>query len=282
MLRIALPNKGALSEGAVTLAREAGYKVRRGAGDLIARDPRHEVEFFFLRPRDIALYVADGTLQIGITGRDLAADSGARLEELLPLGFGASTFRYAVPRDSDLTPDAFGGMRIATSYPNVVAADMARRGLDARVVELDGAVEISIQLGVADAVADVVQTGRTLEQAGLKIVGEPVLESEAVLIGRDAGALDHAGVRTFVERVRGIVTARAYVLLDYVVEQSRLDAVRQLTPGIESPTVSPVNREGWVAVRVMTPRRGVNHLLDELAEAGARAVLVSDIQTCRL
>jgi ATP phosphoribosyltransferase len=282
VLRIALPNKGALSEGAVTLAREAGYKVRRGDGDLIARDPEHHVEFFFLRPRDIAVYVADGTLQIGITGRDLAADSGARLEELMPLGFGGSTFRYAVPRASDLTPDRFDGLRIATSYPHIVRDDMARRGLDARVVELDGAVEISIQLGVADAVADVVQTGRTLEQAGLKTVGEPVLESEAVLIGRTREVLDHAGVRTFVERVRGIITARAYVLLDYVVEKDRLDAVRQLTPGIESPTVSPVNREGWVAVRVMAPRKGVNLLLDQLAQAGARAVLVSDIQTCRL
>ena len=282
MLRIALPNKGALSEGVVTLAREAGYKVRRGDGDLIARDPHHEVEFFFLRPRDIAVYVANGTLQVGITGRDLAADSGAELAELLPLGFGGSTFRYAVPRDSDLTPDAFGGLRIATSYPNIVMDDMAKRGIDAHVVELDGAVEISIQLGVADAVADVVQTGRTLEQAGLKTVGDPVLESEAILIGRDTSILEHEGVSRFVQRVKGIITARAYVLIDYVVEKSLLDVVRAITPGIQSPTVSPTNKEDWVAVRVMAPRRDANRLLDELSAAGARAVLVTDITTCRL
>ncbi len=282
MLRIALPNKGALSEEAVTLVREAGYKVRRLDGDLIARDVAHDIEFFFLRPRDIAVYVSDGTLALGITGRDLARDSRADLTELLPLGFGRSSFYYAVPRARDVTPDDFGGYRIATSYPNIVAQDMEARGIEAEIVELDGAVEISIQLGVADAVADVVQTGRTLEQAGLKTIGEPVLESEAVLVGRSDTLLGDAEVRTFVERVRGIILARTYVMVEYDVEAAQLDAACAVTPGIESPTVAPLSKPGWMAVKSMTRRAHVHDLVDTLAGLGARGIIVTDIRTCRI
>ena len=282
MLRIALPNKGALSEEAVTLVREAGYKVRRGDGDLIARDPANEVEFFFLRPRDIAVYVSDGTLELGITGRDLTLDSRADVSELLALGFGRSSFFYAVPKEQSVTPDEFGGFRIATSYPHIVARDLERRGVEATIVELDGAVEISIRLGVADAVADVVQTGRTLDQNGLKTVGASVLESEAVLIGRDEDLLARPDVKTFVERVRGIILARTYVMVEYDVEETHLDAVIAVTPGIESPTIAPLSRKGWVAVKAMTVRADVHALVDRLAALGARGIIVTEIKTCRI
>ncbi len=282
MLRIALPNKGALAEEAVTLVREAGYKVRRGDGDLIARDPANEVEFFFLRPRDIAVYVSDGTLEIGITGRDLARDSRADLAELLPLGFGRSSFYYAVPKAEGATPDDFGGYRIATSYPHIVREDMAARGVEVSVVELDGAVEISIQLGVADAVADVVQTGRTLDQNGLKTVGAPVLESEAVLVGRSPALLERPDVKTFVERVRGIILARTYVMVEYDVEEIHLDAACAVTPGIEAPTISPLSRTGWMAVKSMARRGEMHALIDRLAALGARGIIVTDIRTCRI
>ncbi len=282
MLRIALPNKGALSEDAITLVREAGYKVRRMQGDLVALDPANQVEFFFLRPRDIAIYVSDGTLEVGITGRDLARDSQAELDELLPLGFGRSSFYYAVPKDRDVTPEDFSGYRIATSYPHIVEADMRARGVEASVVELDGAVEISIQLGVADAVADVVQTGRTLGQAGLKTVGAPVLESEAVLVGRSAALLERPEVRTFVERVRGIILARTYVMVEYDVESVHLDAACAVTPGIESPTVAPLSKPGWVAVKSMARLAEVHTLVDKLAALGARGIIVTDIRTCRI
>lgn len=282
MLRIALPNKGTLADDAVRLVREAGYTVRRGDKDLVARDPRHDVEFVFLRPRDIAVYVADGVLALGITGRDLVAESGAALTEVLPLQFGHATFRYAVPADSDRTPDTFSGLRIATSYPSLVQADMARRGQDVEVVRLDGAVEIAVQLGVADAVADVVQTGRTLELAGLKPVGEPVLESEAVLVARDGEATRDPRVRTFVERIRGIVVAREYVMVEYDVPDARLEEACAITPGIESPTIAPLSKPGWRAVKAMARRAEVNDLIDRLAAVEARGIIVTDILTCRI
>lgn len=282
MLRIALPNKGALSEDAVTLVREAGYKVRRGDKDLIARDPNNRVEFLFLRPRDIAVYVSTGVLDLGITGRDLARESQAALAELMPLGFGQSSFYYAVPKGSGRTPDDFEGLRIATSYSNIVTEDLARRGVAAEVTRLDGAVEIAVQLGVADAVADVVQTGRTLDLAGLETTGEPVLESEAVLVARTEGRIDEPDVRTFVERLRGITVAREYVMVEYDVPEMHLDAACQQTPGIESPTVAPLSKPGWMAVKAMARHREVNDLIDRLVPLGARGIIVTDIRTCRI
>ncbi|MFN3597157.1 MAG: ATP phosphoribosyltransferase [Rubricoccaceae bacterium] len=283
MLRIALPNKGALADDALALVREAGYTVRRGDKELFARDPRHEIEFLFLRPRDIAVYVGSGVLGLGITGRDLVAESGARLAELLPLGFGHAAFRYAVPAEQDLEPDDFGGLRVATSYPSLVAADLARRGVEAEVVPLDGAVEIAVRLGVADAVADVVQTGGTLVRAGLKTVGAPILDSEAVLVARDASAPDaDAGVRRFLERVRGIVVARAYAMIEYDVPEEALEQACAVTPGIEAPTISPLSRAGWVAVKAMARRAEVNDLIDALTPLGARGIIVTDIRTCRI
>jgi ATP phosphoribosyltransferase len=282
MLQIALPNKGGLSEEAVTLVREAGYACRRYGRELMVRDAEQEVDFVFLRPRDIAIYVGSGVLAMGITGRDLALDSGAGVTELLRLGFGRSTFRYAVPLDSGLAVSDLDGRRIATSYPRLVEADLARRGLAAEVVRLDGAVEIAVRLGVADAIADVVQSGRTLHEAGLVPVGEPLVRSEAVVLARSRRILDDPQARTFFDRLQGIVTAREYVMVEYDVPATALDAACAITPGIESPTVAPLSRKGWMAVKAMTPRRGVNTIMDRLAAAGARGIIVTDIRTCRL
>ena len=282
MLQIALPNKGSLAEEAVGLVRAAGYACRRDEKELVALDPDNGVEFFFLRPRDIPVYVHGGVLPVGITGRDLAQDSGSGVTELLPLGFGRSVFRYAVPRDSSLTPERFGGLRIATSYPNLVAQDLRRRGLTAETVRLDGAVEISVRLGVADAVADVVQSGRTLEQAGLKIVGEPVLNSEAVVIGRDPAAAREPAIARFLERLRGIVVARDYVMVEYDVPRTALEPACKVTPGLASPTIAPLSDPAWVAVKAMAKRQQVNAILDALAALGAKGIIITDIRTCRI
>lgn len=282
MIQIALPNKGALSEEAVELVRAAGYRCRRSRGELMIRDVENDVEFYFLRPRDIAVYVHDGILELGITGRDLAADSDVPLEELLPLGFGQANFCYAVPREQRVDPDDFHGLRVATSYPNIVRRDLEQRGVEAQVVRLDGAVEISIALGVADVVADVVQTGQTLEQAGLRVIGEPVLRSEAILVARNEGMAQNGQIRQFIERVRGILLAREYVMIEYDIERDLLPKAAALTPGIESPTVAPLSREGWVAVKSMTRRRDVNPIMDRLAEIGARGIIITDIRTCRI
>lgn len=281
MLKVAVPNKGVLSEAAATMLSEAGYRQRRNSRDLVALDAENDVEFFYLRPRDIAIYVGEGTLDVGITGRDLLLDSGAHAEESLGLGFGASTFRFAAPVGTMTTIADLVGKRIATSYTVVVEKYLADRDIDASVVRLDGAVETSVRLGVADAIADVVETGSTLRQAGLEVFGDPILSSESVLITR-LGAANPAGFEVFQRRLEGVLVARTYVMMDYDIETANIDTAIGLTPGIESPTVSPLHRAGWVAVRAMVPRDRAQQVMDELREVGARGILVTDILACRL
>jgi ATP phosphoribosyltransferase len=280
-LRIAVPNKGALSESASTLLREAGYRQRDDSKRLTLIDDDNGVEFFYLRPRDIALYVGEGTLDVGITGRDLLHDSGAKAEEVLQLGFGRSRFRFAGPAGRYTGLGDLAGKRIATSYDGIVEAFLEVQGIDATVTRLDGAVESSIQLGVADVIADVVETGSTLRQAGLEVFGETILESEAVVITRGGGEVPTA-FETFRRRVEGVLVARSYVMMDYDIRAQDVPAATQLAPGLEGPTVSPLHREGWVAVRVMVPREGAQRLMDDLWAIGARAILLTDIHACRL
>jgi ATP phosphoribosyltransferase len=281
LLRVAVPNKGSLAEPASDMLREAGYRQRNDSRELVLQDPDNHTEFFFLRPRDIALYVGEGTLDVGITGRDLLLDSGAKAEEALQLGFGRSRFRFAA-RPGELTSlDDLAGKRIATSYVGVVRRHLEERGIEAEVVRLDGAVETSIQLGVADVIADVVETGSTLRAAGLELVGGVVMESEAVLITQ-AGADEPSGFEVFRRRIDGVLVARSYLMMDYDMPSDRVEDAVALTPGLESPTVSPLHREGWVAVRAMVPREGSQQLMDDLWAIGARAILLTDIHACRL
>ena len=280
MLKIAVPNKGALSEAASTMLREAGYAQRSDSKQLTKLDPDNDVEFFYLRPRDIALYVGEGTLDAGITGRDLLLDSQATAVEALQLGFGRSKFRFAARPGTASTAEELAGKRIATSYDGVVARFLEERGIDAAVVRLDGAVETSIQLGVADVIADVVETGSTLRNAGLEVFGDVILESEAVMITR-VGA-DPAALDIFTRRLQGVLVARTFVMMDYDIREERVEQAVALTPGVESPTVSPLHREGWVAVRSMVPRARVQRVMDELYDLGARAILTTDIHACRL
>lgn len=279
-LRVAVPNKGALSEAASGMLREAGYRQRTDSKQLTVTDADNNVEFFYLRPRDIALYVGEGTLDVGITGRDLLLDSGAKAEEVRRLGFGRSRFRFAARPGVLGSLDDLSGKRIATSYVGVVRRYLEEQGLQAEVVRLDGAVESSIQLGVADVVADVVETGSTLKAAGLEISGDVILESEAVMVVR-AGT-EPEGLRVFTRRIDGVLVARSYLMMDYDIDEAHLDAAVALTPGLEGPTISPLHREGWVAVRAMVPRDGAQKLMDDLYALGARAILLTDIHACRL
>ena len=279
MLRIAVPNKGSLADASAEILKEAGYRQRVDARDLVLIDPENNVEFYYLRPRDIAIYVGSGELEAGITGRDLLIDSGAAAEEILNLGFGGSTFRFAGSADREWKVSDLAGKRIATAYPGLVEAHLAEIKISAQVVRLDGAVESSVRLGVADVIADVVSTGNTLRQAGLKIFGEPILQSEAVLI---KNAVQADGLEVLIRRLQGVVTARRYVLLDYDIPKSALDAACELTPGLESPTISPLQKSDWVAVRAMVPRKETNAVMDDLWAIGARGILVTDIHACRL
>jgi ATP phosphoribosyltransferase len=282
MLRIAVPNKGALSEPASAMLHEAGYRQRKDRRELVLIDSENQVEFFYLRPRDIAVYVGSGTLDIGITGRDLLMDSGAPAEEIMQLGFAASTLRYATRPGSVTGVREFGGLTIATSFAGLVARHLAEHGVEASVVHLDGAVETAIQLGVAEVIADVVETGTTLRNAGLEIIGEPVLESEAVVIRRADGDPANGRVQQFLRRLQGVLVARRYVMMDYDIRADLVDKAVALTPGLESPTVSPLHDRGWVAVRSMVPVRDAQRVMDELYELGARAILTTGIHAARL
>ena len=281
MLRLAVPNKGALSEAAQTMLKEAGYRSRRDSKELVVVDEDNGCELFFLRPRDIAVYVGEGMLDAGITGRDMRVDSGAPVEEIMPLGFGGSTFRLAAKAGAMTSVKDLDGLRIATSYAGVLGKYLSESGVDARVIKLDGAVETAIRLGVADAVADVVETGTTLRNVGLEVFGEPIMRSEAVLI-KQRGNGEDAGIEQLVRRLQGVVHARDFVMMDYDIRAERIEEAIALTPGMEGPTVSPLHREGWVAVRVMVQRRGHQQVMDQLWEIGARAILATDIYACRL
>jgi ATP phosphoribosyltransferase len=280
MLRVALPSKGTLATPASEMLVEAGYRQRHDTKDLTVIDTVNEVEFFFLRPRDISVYVGSGELDLGITGRDLVLDSQAPVTERLALGFGGSSFRYAAPVGREWKVGDLDGLRVATAYPRLVAADLARHGVQVALIQLDGAVEISVQLGVADAIADVVGSGRTLRQHGLVAFGDPICTSEAVLV-EQSGAEPSPERAQLAARLQGVVFAQQYVMLDYDCPRSLLDNAVAITPGLESPTLAPLADPDWVAVRAMVPRNDANRIMDELSARGARAILATDIRSCR-
>ena len=281
MLRVAVPNKGQLAEPARAMLREAGYMRSGGLRDLVVSDPDNDVEFFFLRPRDVAVYVGTGTLDLGITGRDMMLDSGADVDEVLPLGFAPATFRLAAPVGTATSVADLAGKRVATSYPGLLGHWLAEQGIEATVVRLDGAVENAVALGVADWVADVVATGTTMKLAGLEPVGEPIVRSESLLVRRP-GAADDPAVDTFVRRLTSVMVARSYVMVDYDIRSESLEEACAITPGIESPTVSPLRESGWVAVRAMVRSLEVHQVMDELFALGAKGIIVTDIHACRL
>jgi ATP phosphoribosyltransferase len=287
VLRVAVPNKGVLSEPAAAMLAESGYRQRRTTSELAVYDPENDTEFFYLRPRDIAIYVAAGTLDVGITGRDMLletspTDGEGAAAEVMPLGFGRSSFRFASPADSPVDEVAkLEGKRIATAYPGLLQRFLDETGMKAAVVKLDGAVETACRLGVADAVCDVVETGTTLRAAGLRIIGEPVLASEAVLVRR-AGGEEIPAVAQLRRRLQGVLVARRYVMLDYDCPNELLEQATAITPGLEGPTVSPLQTDNWSAVRAMVLKDDTNRVMDELWELGARAILVTSIAASRI
>lgn len=281
MLRVAIPNKGQLAEPAKQMLREAGYLQSGSLEKLVIHDPTNDAEFFFLRPKDVATYVGAGTLDVGITGRDMLLDSQADADEMLELGFGGSTFRLAAPIGSAKSLADLNGKRIACSYPTLLRKYLDDQGIDARIIKLDGAVENAVALGVADWVADVVATGTTLRQAGLEVVGSPLLRSEAIVIRRKDATPD-AAVETFIRRLQGVMVARTYVLVDYDIKKDLLAQACALTPGIESPTISDLADSSWAAVRAMVSKAEVHGIMDSLYDLGARGILVTDIHACRL
>ena len=283
-LSVALPNKGALSADSAEILREAGYKLRSDSKELSFYDSSNDVEFFYLRPRDIATYVSSSQIDLGITGRDLLLDSGKGADEKLELDFGHSEFRMAASATAvdsgEINEKNLGGKRIATAYRGLVEDFLENAGVKADVVTLDGAVEGAIKLGVADLIVDVVATGNTIKQAGLRVFGPTILKSQAILISRPN--FINPSAERLIRRISGVVIARQYVLVDYDIEKKNLAAACEITPGLESPTISPLQKEDWVAVRAMVKRADVHNAMDKLWGIGARGILVTDIHSCRL
>lgn len=281
MLEIAIPNKGSLSDAAVEMLVEAGYKCRRRGRELVLDDAAGGLRFFFLRPRDIAVYVGAGRIQLGITGRDLLMDSETGAIEYSALGFGRSKFRFAAPIGTMTDIGQIAGKRVAASYDHLVSRYLQQRGIDAEVVHLDGAVESSVQLGVADLIADVVETGSTLRTAGLEVFGEPLMESEAILITSRVH-IDNPAIKVIDRRLQGVLVARRHVLVDYNAPVSALDTAVKITPGFESPTISPLADPEWRAVRAVVERDSVNQIMDDLLAAGAQGIIVTELAASRL
>jgi ATP phosphoribosyltransferase len=283
MLKIAIPNKGQMAEPAAILLQEAGYRCKITDRELVTYDAQNDISFYFIRPRDITTYVGRGIIDLGITGRDMVQDGDVAIAELLQLGFARSQFYYAAAKDSGISVDQLANLRIATSYPGIVAKDLTRRGVTAQIFRLDGAVEIAVQLGVADVIADVVESGRTLEQAGLRKMGTPIIESEAILIARYAAtAQTHPLVKGFTERLQGALLARQYVMVEYDIPAVTLELACSITPGIESPTIAPLSKKDWFAVKAMVAAGVIHQEIDRLKEIGAKGIIVTEIKTCRL
>lgn len=281
MLRIAVPNKGSLHEAAVNMLTEAGYKARRRGRELVLIDDVNDVELFLLRPRDIAIYVGKGTIHVGITGRDLLLDSGAPAVEIQQLGFARSKFRFAAPAGQMTDLEQIEGKRVASSYGLLVRKFLEEKGIHADVVHLDGAIESSVKLGVADVIADVVETGSTLRAAGLEVFGPTLLESEAILISRE-DVKDNPQVKVLQRRLKGVMVAHSHVVIDYNVHERDLQAAVAITPGYDSPTISPLADPAWMAVRAMAKKKDVNLIMDQLHDVGARGIIVTSLTASRL
>lgn len=283
MLKVAVPNKGMLSQPAWRLLSESGYRLRSNDRQLVVDDVDNGIQLFYLRPNDIAVYVGLGTIDLGITGRDLLLNSGTGAVEVTQLGFGASTLRFAAPEASSIrTLQDVDGKRIGTTFDRLLEDYLTSKGLKAELIHLDGAVESSVQLGVADLIADVVSTGTTLRNAGLRVFGEAILKSEGILIRSPRLDPDDERLAVMSRRLEGVLTARRYVLMDYDIPVERVAMAVGITPGYESPTVSSLHDKQWAAVRAMVPRDQMNNLMDRLYEIGARAILVTALQASRM
>lgn len=280
MIRVALPNKGQLFDPTMDLLKSCGYSVKKGAKSLSCVDEVNGVEFFYLRPSDIPQYVGRGIIDAGITGLDFNAEAAGTGVPVLNLPYGGSRLCAAIPAtNSSESLEVVPSLRIATSFPNIVSSFFKRTDLN--LIVLEGAVEISVALGVADCVVDIVETGTTLRQAGLKILGEPLFRSNAALFAHPGKQNDPAVTR-LIRRIEGRMVAMKYMMVEYVVSEENLKGACAITPGIESPTISPLQRAGWVAVKSMIEKKSSNQTLDDLADLGCKGIILTGIETVRI
>lgn len=279
MIKVALPNKGMLFEPTQELLKACGYKASKPYKTLTQIDSKNGIEFFFLRPSDIPMYVGRGIIDAGITGMDFNAEAKSPAVKVLDLPFGASKMCAAVPENSPVqTLEDLKTATIATSFPNIVNTFYQK---EMNTVVLEGAVEISVSLGVADAVVDVVETGTTLKQAGLRILGEPLFRSNAALFCHPQKQ-DLEEVHTLVRRIEGKLVAQSYMMIEYDVPSELLSKACELTPGLDAPTISKLHGRDWYAVKAMVSQEEANGIMDQLWKIGCRSILLFAIKSARI
>ena len=283
MFKVVLPNKGSLAEGAMNLFNLAGYCCKSNSKELICYDKKNQIEFVFLRPKDIATYVDAGIFDLGITGRDIVRDSDFDLCELMPLGFGKSAMYFIIPNERDFSSvEQFAGVKIACSYPRLLEKYLQKKNIKSNIIKLDGAVEVSIHLGIADVIVDVVETGTTIKEAGLKTVGESIIKSEAILIGTKVLEKLPEQAQKMVLRLQGVITAKNYIMIEYDIKKELLEEACALCRGIYSPTLTQLHNKDWFSVKVMATKVQENVLIDQLYELGAKGIVVTALTNCRI
>lgn len=279
MIKVALPNKGMLFEPTQELLKACGYKASKPYKTLTQIDTKNGIEFFFLRPSDIPMYVGRGIIDAGITGIDFNAEAKSPAVKVLDLPFGASKLCAAVPNESPIQSLAdLKDATIATSFPNIVE-DYYKKKMD--FVVLEGAVEISVSLGVANAIVDVVETGTTLKQAGLRIIGEPLFRSNAAIFCNPQKT-ELEEVNTLIRRIQGKLVAQTYMMIEYDCPSELLSKACEMTPGLDAPTVTKLHGREWYSVKAMVPREEANAIMDKLWDAGARSILLFGIESARI
>jgi ATP phosphoribosyltransferase len=278
-LRLAIPNKGRLVEPTVTLLRDAGLVFEPGERALVARVQNFDLDILFVRTNDIVEFVADGVAEIGITGLDLVAESGADVPQIRSLGYGRCRLTIAVPNDSPVAAVSdLAGLRVATSHLNLTRAFFAERGIEVEVIPVSGAAEVAPRLGLADAIVDLVSTGSTMVVNGLRPV-EEVFASEAVLVANKEALTKRAAVLGSIETMLSATLAardRKYLMMNApLAKAAELEA---MLPGLESPSVIPLVHEGMIAIHSVVEADAVWSLLPKLKAAGASGILILPIE----
>jgi len=280
-IKFAIPNKGRLKEPTIELLQKSGYKFRVKARHLYATCTNADIVFIFVRADDIPVLVNSGVVDLGITGSDLVVERRADVAEILPLGYGKCRLCVAV-RDTleETSLSYFEGKNIATSFPVMTEDFFRRHGVNIHCIEMKGAVEIMINLNLASAIVDIVETGDSLRDNNLKVFGD-IGSYETVLIAGRGVAADPR-VQQIRRRIEGILVASQWSMLEYNIRDDLLKQAEAITPGFESPTVSKLDQDHWLAVKVMVKKKEVVEVMDRLEALGATAIIETDINNCRL
>jgi ATP phosphoribosyltransferase len=278
-LRLAIPNKGRLVEPTVELLRDAGLVFEEHERSLVARVRNFDLDILFVRTNDVIEFVGDGVADLGITGEDLLAETGAELPRLRSLGYGHSRLAAAVPTDSPQRTIAdLAGLRVATAHPQTTRRFFAAEGVAVDVIPISGAVEVAPRLGLAEAIVDLVSTGSTLVMNGLRPIAD-VLASEAILVANPTAQRQRAPEIAAVDTMLSAVIAargRKYLMMN--APANRLHDLEALLPGLESPSVIPLAHEGMIAIHSVVGSDDVWDLLPRLKAAGASGILVLPIE----